>query len=354
MIRRLAAGVLAFVALAAILASHHAHGQITPYPVGPYVPGTYTVNGVILGNGPNSLQVTAAPTANQVLIGNSGAPFFTTLPSCSAGSSALTYNTGTQAFGCNTITSGTALSAITAATVANSIESGDKDQEWEWAQTTDATIAMSFAESAAATGGTSTGNIPNQVLLQTGTLAASTASPFVIFNRGAFVLGIDPATGKMVSDGGLWSRGAITTGILFNGSPAVEVVGSNTLMALFGSAAGNNSIQVGQAGSATLPTLTDQQNANIGVNWFGGSHTMSVADTTSGEVFRWVGGNANSAYVTLTKATTFANLPAAANGSLIYCSDCDPASAIDQTCTHAGAQTGAMAARVNGAWKCYS
>lgn len=45
-------------------------------------------------------------------------------------------------------------------------------------------------------------------------------------------------------------------------------------------------------------------------------------------------------------SVTQANLPAAANGSMIYCSDCTTASA----CTGGG--TGAFASRQNGAWKC--
>ncbi len=45
-----------------------------------------------------------------------------------------------------------------------------------------------------------------------------------------------------------------------------------------------------------------------------------------------------------------ANLPIVANGSQIFATDADPASG---PCTHAGAQTGAMAFRQNGAWKCF-
>ncbi len=47
---------------------------------------------------------------------------------------------------------------------------------------------------------------------------------------------------------------------------------------------------------------------------------------------------------------TTANLPAVANGSQIFATDADPAT---DPCTHAGAQTGAMAFRQNGAWKCF-
>jgi hypothetical protein len=44
-----------------------------------------------------------------------------------------------------------------------------------------------------------------------------------------------------------------------------------------------------------------------------------------------------------------AALAAVANGSIVFCTDCDPAST---PCTSAGAQTGAFAFRVNGAWDC--
>lgn len=45
-----------------------------------------------------------------------------------------------------------------------------------------------------------------------------------------------------------------------------------------------------------------------------------------------------------------ANLPAVANGSQVFVTDADPGSS---PCTHAGAQTGAMAFYQNNAWKCF-
>lgn len=45
----------------------------------------------------------------------------------------------------------------------------------------------------------------------------------------------------------------------------------------------------------------------------------------------------------------FASLQAAGNGSIVFCTNCDPAST---PCTSAGAQTGAFAFRVNGQWDC--
>lgn len=46
----------------------------------------------------------------------------------------------------------------------------------------------------------------------------------------------------------------------------------------------------------------------------------------------------------------FAGLGTPGNGTLVYCSDCSVTSSIDNTC--AGAGTGAIAYRLNGAWKC--
>jgi hypothetical protein len=51
-------------------------------------------------------------------------------------------------------------------------------------------------------------------------------------------------------------------------------------------------------------------------------------------------------------AVIFTALGTPANGTLSYCSDCDPPTLVESTCTHAGAQTGSLAMRVNGAWKC--
>lgn len=47
---------------------------------------------------------------------------------------------------------------------------------------------------------------------------------------------------------------------------------------------------------------------------------------------------------------SFATLPASTGGGQIYCSDCTVTSGIDNTC--AGTGSGAMAERINGAWKC--
>lgn len=49
---------------------------------------------------------------------------------------------------------------------------------------------------------------------------------------------------------------------------------------------------------------------------------------------------------------TFANLGTPSAGTLVFCTTCDPPTLVDQTCTSAGTQTGALAHRRNGVWKC--
>jgi len=50
------------------------------------------------------------------------------------------------------------------------------------------------------------------------------------------------------------------------------------------------------------------------------------------------------------RSAAFTSLGGPANGTIVYCADCDPAT--NTTCTSAGARTGAFAFRVNRAWKC--
>jgi hypothetical protein len=69
---------------------------------------TFTVHGVLLGETTNAIAATAAGDADSIFMGNNAGatsdPAFKTGPgSCSSGSSAVTYNTSTHAWGCNTI-----------------------------------------------------------------------------------------------------------------------------------------------------------------------------------------------------------------------------------------------------------
>jgi hypothetical protein len=50
------------------------------------------------------------------------------------------------------------------------------------------------------------------------------------------------------------------------------------------------------------------------------------------------------------RSAGFTALGTPANGTIVFCADCDPAT--NAPCTSAGAKTGAFAFRVNRAWKC--
>lgn len=146
---------------------------------------------------------------------------------------------------------GATLDGITAATADEAgIANADWNVRWNWAKVTDSEVALELGESAAATGGTSTSGIPNQVLLKLSTLAASTMSPFQIYNRGAHVLSIDPTTGSLVvgtadpgysfandTDTGMGQASANTVGFWAGGSERVRVASTGVLSAVLGTAA---------------------------------------------------------------------------------------------------------------------
>ena len=82
-------------------------------------------------------------------------------------------------------TASATLNGISAATGAATIASGNNTGiVWNWANTTNTTIAFKFGETTAATNGTA----QNQVLLQLATLATSTMCPFQIVTRGTTFL----------------------------------------------------------------------------------------------------------------------------------------------------------------------
>lgn len=100
-------------------------------------------------------------------------------------------------------TASAALSGITAATASNTIANGNNTgQVWNWANTSDSTIAFTFGETSAATNGTSTSGIPNQVLCRFTTLAASTQSPLQVYSRAAHVFSVSPTAVQILAANG--------------------------------------------------------------------------------------------------------------------------------------------------------
>lgn len=93
---------------------------------------------------------------------------------------------------------GTSLDAITAAAADQAgIANADWNIRWNWAKLVDSENAFMFGESAAATGGTSTLGVPNQVLLRLATLAASTMSPLRVDARGVHIFSVDPVNAQI-------------------------------------------------------------------------------------------------------------------------------------------------------------
>ena len=247
-----------------------------------------------------------------------------------------------------TVTWDTIGAAAGSATTAN----GTNNIVYQTAPTADSKIAWRFTESAAATGGTSTSGVPNQILLQLDTVAASTQSPLSVRSRGSHVFSISPTQTQILATNGSDANptyafssnvgnGMSNTGV---GGIAFSVTGTRAMLVASGF------ISVFGAQSTSQPTIVDANASTTGFVSMA-NHSISAADSTSGEIIRFVGGTASVPYTTR-NAVAFANLPAAANGSELYCSDCGPASVVDQTC--AGSGTGSMAARVNGTWKCYT
>lgn len=178
---------------------------------------------------------------------------------------------------------GAALSGITAATGANTLASGNNSgQVWNWALTSDATIAHTLGETTAATAGTSTSGVPNQAILKLVTLAASTASPLTVYSRGSHAFSVSPTTGHILK-----SNGTI-------GAPAYSFAASTTSGMSFTanyvsiSAVAQEYFRAdGTAGFARVyaPSissyLTDLTSGNSGLFW-PSSGVLATVVTTSG------------------------------------------------------------------------
>jgi hypothetical protein len=183
---------------------------------------------------------------------------------------------------------GAALSAITAATASNTIASGNNTgQVWNWANTTDSTVAYTLGETSAATGGTSTGGVPNQVLHKITTLAASTQSPLSVYEQGNHVFSVSPSAQQILATNGAAANpiygfaAEIGTGMWRStGSLNFARLGTSYL------AMGANVVYVAQGASSTAPGLTDIINSNTGYYW-PAANVISLVNATDGEWTRW-------------------------------------------------------------------
>ena len=156
-----------------------------------------------------------------------------------------------------TAAGGATLNGITAATANQAgIANANYNIRWNWAKTADATSAFEHGESAAATGGTSTSGVPNQVGLKLSTLAASTMSPLSVYSRGAHVFSVSPDTAQILAANGTAAAptysfaGSTTTGIYRSAADTITFA-----------EAGNQRARVSSSGITGLFAVTTETGA---------------------------------------------------------------------------------------------
>lgn len=251
--------------------------------------------------------VSGTPAVGDLLYGTS-ATTFGLLPDVALGSCLISGGV-TTAPSWGSCGSAGALSSVTAATGAHTIASGNNTgQIWNWANTTDSTVAFTFGETSAATGGTSTSNVPNQVLAKFTTLAASTQSPWAVYSRGTFVAAVSPTTAQLIAGGVTADCTAPGYAVATNLASGMHGSGNNIVLCANGSTifSGGSGQANFTAGTSTVPGLSD---TSQGVSGF--SFNVSTAANldvlyNSKDVFRVnAGGHLNA----ISQSSGVVNLP---------------------------------------------
>ena len=225
--------------------------------------GTYTVSGTTLARN----TVLSSSNSGSLVNFSAGAKdVFVTYPAGTA--VAVSNNPGTAA---QVLTSngadvaptfqtpagggGATLNGVTAATANQAgIANADFNIRWNWAKTTNTTVALELGETTAATGGTSTAGVPNQVGLKLSTLTASTMSPLSVFSRGNHVFSVSPTTTQILAANGAFGNpaysfaGSLGSGIYAPTSGNVNIVG-NTINLLTVVGTSTAVFKVGQIGA---------------------------------------------------------------------------------------------------------
>lgn len=159
------------------------------------------------------------------------------------------------------------------------IASGNYSIAWNWAKTSDATTAFSLGETAAATGGTSTSGVPNQVLLKLATLAASTMSPLSVYSRGSHVFSVSPTAAQLLAANGSASLPAysfaadVTTGLYLAAASDLKIsVGDSDALRFYNGASNRLIMGSGwyfdfQNGSANTPSINNYSSEDTGLFW---------------------------------------------------------------------------------------
>lgn len=163
---------------------------------------------------------------------------------------------------------GASLDGITAAAGDQAgIANADYNVRWNWAKTTNTEVAFELGESSAATGGTSTANVPNQVLAKFSTLAASTMSPLQVYSRATHVFSVSPTLPQLIVNNGTVAAptiafGSSSTSGLYRSADGPSIANN-----------GNQNLLVGAtfvgvaSGSAGTPALTNIAHQNAGFFW---------------------------------------------------------------------------------------
>lgn len=177
------------------------------------------------------------------------------------------------------------LNNISAATGANTIANGNNTgQVWNWTSTTNNTSAFTYGETTAATNGTSTSGVPNQVLVKVATLSGSTQSPLSVYSRGTHVFSVSPSEAQIL--GGIGSLSAPTysfassptTGIWADGSGLRFQTGGAIRLTIGGTGIIPNAIPIYAVdGNAAAPSYAFQNGVSAGFFLSGSELGMSVS-----------------------------------------------------------------------------
>mgnify|MGYP001588215698 CR=1 FL=1 len=205
----------------------------------------------------------------------------------------------------NAASGASTLDGITAATADEAgIANADWNVRWNWAKITDAEQAFRFSESAAATGGTSTAGVPNQVLVYIDTVASSTMSPLSVYSRALHVFSVSPTDRQLLFTDGTVEKPAIaraagvTTGIYFSaGAINMATIGANANVQQprFVTSAGGNMTQL----ILDRTVLATEASLGIGAanSGFFGVDNNTLGLTIGGlEQLRWTAGVSQYSY----------------------------------------------------------
>lgn len=143
---------------------------------------------------------------------------------------------------------------------------------------------------------------------------------------------------------------AVFTRFFANGTPLVRTP------AISGNEIFRETTHALDSGSASIRaiTVTDDVCGTVGTFTVPTRRTFTLEDTDGSDndllVLNGCGKEVTISNPILGNGVAFASLPTPTNGMTLYCTDCTVTSGVDDTCKATG--SGALATRINGAWKC--